>query len=378
MMRRRICYLTGTRADFGLMTSTLQAVRADPALELDLLVTGMHLSADHGHTVDEIAATGMCIRQRLPVALRPTTGATMARGIGHILTGVVDALQSDPPDLLLLLGDRGEMLAGAIAALHLGLPIVHIHGGERSGTVDEPVRHAISKLAHYHCVATAQSSERLIRMGEPASSVFVTGAPGLDGLADLARESRADLCAAVSLDPTRPVALMVFHPVLQEADDSARAATTILDALHAHGCQVVALMPNADAGSDAIRQVLESARQHAHVRVLTHLGRPRFAAWMAACDCMIGNSSAGIIEAATFGTPVLNLGSRQNLRERNANVIDLPLQAEPIRKAIGAALVTPRHACVNVYGDGAAGGRIVERLKTVPVGTALPAKTNAY
>ena len=377
-MRRRICYLSGTRADFGLMTSTLQAVHADPALELDLLVTGMHLSADHGHTVDEIEATGMRIRQRLPVALRPSTGATMARGIGHMLTGVVDALQADPPDLLLLLGDRGEMLAGAIAALHLGLAIMHIHGGERSGTVDEPVRHAISKLAHYHCVATTRSRERLIRMGEQATSIFVTGAPGLDGLAELASESRADLCQSVSLDPRRPVALMVFHPVLQEADDAARAATTILEALHARGCQVVALMPNADAGSDAIRQVLASASHHADVRVLTHLGRPRFASWMSACDCMIGNSSAGIIEAATFGTPVLNLGSRQNLRERNANVVDLPLQADPIRQAIGAALATPRHACVNIYGDGAAGSRIVENLKTVPMGAAMPAKTNAY
>ncbi len=377
-MRRRICYLTGTRADFGLMASTLQAISDNAALELDLLVTGMHLSADHGHTVDEIEAAGLRIRRRLPVVLRPSSGVTMARGIGHMLVGIVDALGEDPPDLLLLLGDRGEMLAGAIAALHLNLPIVHIHGGERSGTVDEPVRHAISKLAHYHCVATAQSRERLIRMGERADAVFVTGAPGLDGLAALARESRQELCQALALDPHRPVALMVFHPVLQEAGDAARAATTILDALHAHACQVVALMPNADAGSDAIRQVLQSAAADADVRVVTHLGRPRFAAWMAACDCMIGNSSAGIIEAATFGTPVLNLGSRQNLRERNANVVDLPLLAEPIRRAIGVALATARHTCVNVYGDGAAGERIVALLGNLPLDGGLLAKTNSY
>jgi GDP/UDP-N,N'-diacetylbacillosamine 2-epimerase (hydrolysing) len=377
-MTRRICYLTGTRADFGLMASTLQAIRDNAALELDLLVTGMHLSADHGHTVDEITAAGMRIRRRVPVALRPTTGATMARGIGHMLVGIVDALQADPPDLLLLLGDRGEMLAGAVAALHLSVPIVHIHGGERSGTVDEPVRHAISKLAHYHCVATERSRERLIRMGEKPGSVFVTGAPGLDGLAALARESRADLCRSVALDAQRPVALMVFHPVLQEADDAARAATTILDALDSHGCQVVALMPNADAGSDAIRQVLESAAHRADVRVVTHLARPRFAAWMAACDCMIGNSSAGIIEAATFGAPVLNLGSRQNLRERNANVVDVPLQAQEIRRAVGAALASPRRSCTNIYGDGGAGPRIVQLLTSLPLDARLLAKTNAY
>lgn len=377
-MRRRICYLTGTRADFGLMASTLQSIRDDAALELDLLVTGMHLSADHGHTVDEIEAAGLRIRRRLPIELRPSTGATMARGIGHMLVGIVDALGEDPPDLLLLLGDRGEMLAGAIAALHLSVPIMHVHGGERSGTVDEPVRHAISKLSHYHCVATAQSRERLIRMGEQSDSVFVTGAPGLDGLAALAREGREELCRSLALDPHRPVALMVFHPVLQEADDAARAATTILDALRAHACQVVALMPNADAGSDAIRQVLQSAAADPGVRVVTHLGRPRFAAWMAACDCMIGNSSAGIIEAATFGTPVLNLGSRQNLRERNANVVDLPLRSEPIHQAIGQALARGRHDGANVYGDGAAGARIVQLLRTLPLDGGLLAKTNTY
>lgn len=378
MLRRRICYLTGTRADFGLMASTLRAIRDDPGLQLDLLVTGMHLSPDHGHTVDEIVAANLPIRSRVPVPLRPTTGATMARGIGLMTVGFVDALQDDPPDLLMLLGDRGEMLAGAIAALHLNLPILHIHGGERSGTVDEPVRHAISKLAHYHCVATAQSRDRLIRMGELATSVFVTGAPGLDGLAALPRETRDVLCRALALDPRRPVALLVFHPVVQEAEDAARAATTILDALRAHDCQVVALMPNADAGSDAIRQVLQSASSRTGVQVLAHLERPRFAAWMAACDCMIGNSSAGIIEAATFGTPVLNLGSRQNLRERNANVVDVALQAEPIRQAIGDALRTRRHACANIYGDGAAGMRIVNLLRTLPLDGGLLAKTNSY
>jgi GDP/UDP-N,N'-diacetylbacillosamine 2-epimerase (hydrolysing) len=377
-MMRKVCYITGTRADFGLMASTLKAIHADDALELDLLVTGMHLSADHGHTVDEIEAAGLTIRARLPVALRPTTGATMARGIGHILLACVDSLQDDPPDLVLLLGDRGEMLAGAIAALHLNLPIVHIHGGERSGTVDEPVRHAISKLAHYHCVASAQSRARLIRLGEWKESVFVTGAPGLDGLTGLVQETRADLCRVLALDAQRPIALMVFHPVLQEADDAAQATTTILDALRAHGCQVVALMPNADAGSDAIRQVLQSAAADADIRVQPHLKRPRFASLMAACDCMIGNSSAGIIEAATFGTPVINLGSRQNLRERNANVVDVPLQTGPIRQAIVTALATPRREPVNVYGDGAAGARILSVLKNVSLDTAVRGKTNAY
>ena len=171
---RRILYLTGTRADFGLMRATLAGIQAHPELKLGLLVTGMHLDPRYGDTVREVEASGLPVVARVPVALGDDDGATMARAIGLELLGAVDALASFHPDLLLLLGDRGEMLAGAIAALHLNIPIVHLHGGELSGTVDEPVRHAISKLAHYHFTATEGARERLIRMGERPEHIHVT------------------------------------------------------------------------------------------------------------------------------------------------------------------------------------------------------------
>lgn len=377
-MTRRICYVSGTRADFGLMQSTLQAIARASDLCVDVLVTGAHLSPSYGNTVDEILAAGLPLRARVPLCLEPATGATMARNIGTMVTSFVDALENDRPDFVLLLGDRGEMLAGAIAALHLNLAIVHIHGGERSGTVDEMVRHAVSKLAHYHFVATEQSRERLIRMGELPGSVFVTGAPGLDGLADLAQESREALCASLALDPGRPVALMVFHPVLQEAAGAGRSARLILSALAAKNCQTVALMPNSDAGSDPVRAELHAHAAHSNVRVITHFERSRFAAWMAACDFMIGNSSAGIIEAATFCTPVLNLGSRQNLRERSLNVVDLPLDESKIMSAVDAVLASGSVPVTNAYGNGDAGKRIVALLRDLPIDEKLLAKSNAY
>lgn len=377
-MKRRICYVSGTRADFGLMQSALQAIARAPGLSVDVLVTGMHLSPIYGHTVDEILATGLPLRARVPVELEPANGATMARNIGRMVTGFVDALATDPPDVVLLLGDRGEMLAGAIAALHLSLVIVHIHGGERSGTVDELVRHAISKLSHYHFVATEQSRERLLRMGEFPDSVFVTGAPGLDGLVKLAAESRQDLCTSLSLDPNRPVALMVFHPVLQEAEEAGNSTRLILSALAARNCQTIALMPNSDAGSDPVRDVLRTHAADVDVRVITHFGRPRFAAWMAACDFMIGNSSAGIIEAASFSTPVLNLGSRQNLRERSANVLDVPLDESSLASAVASVLAGRRQLVTNVYGNGQAGMRMTELLRDLAIDAKLLAKSNAY
>lgn len=377
-MTRRICYVTGTRADFGLMQTSLQAIHEHPALSLELLVTGMHLSAAHGQTVHEIRDAGLPIRAEYPVPLDTATGAAMARNLGRMIMAFVDEWASDRPDIVLLLGDRGEMLAGAIAAIHLNLPVVHVHGGERSGTVDEPVRHAISKLSHCHFVATEASRERLIRMGERPESIWVTGAPGLDGLAQLATLSRAELCQEQGLDAHRPVALLVFHPVLQEAEQAAEATRLILDCLREQDTQVLALMPNSDAGSGSIREVLQARNGQDGVRVLTHLVRHRFASWMAACNVMIGNSSAGIIEAATFGTPVLNLGSRQNLRERNANNVDAPLERHALLQALQALLSKDRLPAINVYGDGQTATRIANLLVNMKLTSELMMKTNAY
>lgn len=375
---RRICYLTGTRADFGLMQSTLQAINASAGLALDVVVTGMHLSERFGLTVREIEAAGLNVTARIPVDTDHSSGAVMARNLAKTLEGCVTAFEQLRPDMVLLLGDRGEMLAGALAAIHLNIPVAHIHGGERSGTVDEPVRHAISKLAHFHFVATQGAHERLIRMGERADHVFVTGAPGLDGLNELATIDRVALCNGVDFDPDRGIALFVYHPVLQEADKAADQAQALLEACLAQGLQVMAMMPNSDAGSEAVCTVLESYQNHPQVRGLTHLPRPEFVSWMAACDVMVGNSSSGIIEAANFGTPVLNVGVRQNLRERNVNVTDIAETGDGLGDALGKALRQRRFPSQNVYGDGQAGQQIVTLLATLDISSSVLLKANAY
>lgn len=375
---RRVCYISGTRADFGLMRSTLQTLRDHLELDLAVIATGMHLSPWYGNTVEEIEAAGLRIAARVPVPLEPATGATMARNIGTMITAFVDALESERPEVVLLLGDRGEMLAGALAAIHLNIPVAHVHGGERSGTVDEPVRHAISKLSHLHFAATAEARERLIRMGESPAHVHVTGAPGLDGLTDGDPPPRDEVMRLHGLDPARPFALMVYHPVLQEAETAARDARDLLETLHGAGLQVLALMPNADAGSEGVRAVLSEARGAPDLTVRTHLARPAFVAAMAHADLMAGNSSAGIIEAASFGTPVLNVGTRQNLRERNANVLDAPVEAAALAAGVTELLARGRLAPANVYGDGRAGERIARLLATEPLDASLLMKVNGY
>lgn len=375
-MTRRICYLTGTRADFGLMSSTLHAIGQDPRLDLKLLVTGMHLSSRYGHTVDEIEAEGFVIAARLPVELEDVSAACMAVNLGRMLQGFVPALQAIEPDILLLLGDRGEMLAGAIAAIHLGIPVAHLHGGERSGTVDEPVRHAISKLSHLHFVATQEARDRLVRMGEQSINVHVVGAPGVDGLVDTKRPDRTALCLTAGFDPAKPIGLLVYHPVLQEAIDADRQVSEIISA--AEGIQVLALMPNSDAGSEAVRRQLTEAAAAGRVVLRTHLHREEYIGWLSCCDVLLGNSSSGIIEAASFGTPVVNIGTRQNLRERNANVLDVPAKLNDVRTALVDSLAHGRYPPFNVYGDGQAGRRVLELLVTTPLTPDLMAKCNAY
>ena len=374
---RTILYVSGTRADFGLMRSSLLAIAADPALSLSVVVTGMHLDPLYGETWQEIAASGLAIAARVPVTMDPPTGATMARALGHMTAAFVDAIEQAAPDIVLVLGDRGEMLAAAIAAIHLNIPVAHIHGGERSGTVDESVRHAITKLSHIHFAATEGARNRLIALGERADCVFVTGAPGLDGLTDSAPADRAAVLGPMGFDLSRPIALLLFHPVLQEASAAAEKTRAVLDGVRQTGWQSLALMPNADAGSQAIRAVYE-AEAPAGMVTRVHLPRDTFVQVMAAADAMVGNSSSGIIEAASFGTPVLNLGARQNLRERNANVIDLPEDATQIAAHLNRIAGAPRPAPQNVYGDGKAGPRIARHLAQHPLGAALMNKVLVY
>lgn len=377
MQRRRIAYVSGTRADFGLMESTLRAIDAAPELELAIVVTGMHLDPAYGYTVDEIVATGLDVSQRIEIEQGVPSGALMAKNIGRMVVGFTEAFEQLRPDVVLVLGDRGEMLAAAVAALHLQIPICHIHGGERSGTVDEPVRHAVSKLANFHFVATEESRDRLIRMGEAQDHVILTGAPGLDGLQDMAGDAPAVL-AKYGLDPALPFAILLYHPVVQEAEAAIASTDMLLDALAAIDLQVLALKPNSDAGSAGILDRLEHGAARGAVHLVTHLPRRDYVTLLKAAVLLIGNSSSGIIEAATFGTPVVNIGSRQDMRQRSGNVFDAQTSGESIAQALAAALAAGRRSTRNVYGDGHAGARIVDALVKLPFDASEAAKINAY
>ncbi len=374
-------YVTGTRADFGLMASTLQQVAAHPDLQLQVAVTGMHLSETYGATVRDIEALGLPIVARIPTDVEERSAASMAQGIGQAIVGLTQAMTASAPDLVMVIGDRGEMLAGAIAAIHLGIPVVHLHGGERSGTVDEPVRHAITKLSHWHFVATEESRDRVIRLGERPEHVWITGAPSLDGLQEIAATPRAAVLRDLGLPQDAHYALVLFHPVVQEKDSSELQtgilASALAKAFESANIHIVWLDPNADAGSGGIVRALEGMKDERLHRV-THLPRSRFVAALAQADALIGNSSAGIIEAASFGTPVVNIGSRQRSRERNANTIDCEVACDAIVDAVTRSLEHGAYAPRNRYGDGHSGQRIAQLLATLPIEPGLLDKVNTF
>jgi GDP/UDP-N,N'-diacetylbacillosamine 2-epimerase (hydrolysing) len=375
----KLAYASGSRADFGLMAATLRHLAADPAFDVSVAVTGQHLLPAYGATMGQIEGSGLRISARIPVTLSGAGGAEMALALSDQLRGFVGAWTTGRPDMVLVLGDRGEMLAASLAAVHLGIPLGHVHGGERSGTLDESFRHAISKLAHWHFPATDAAHDRLIRMGERADRIVTIGAPGLVGITDGIRADRPGLRAALArrhgLDPDRPLALVLFHPVVQQAGDAARQMAALLDGVAACGAEALVFRPNSDAGGAAIDALLDARGLPA----ITSLPRPDWLAALASADVLAGNSSAGIIEAASFGTPVLNLGSRQQGRERSGNVTDLAdADASAIAGALAAILAGGRWTGGNIYGDGTAHLRLAAALKAVRPDPADLMKLNSY
>ena len=380
-MTRRIAYITGTRADYGLFSEPLRRLRENPALELGLVVTAMHLEPVFGSTVEEIEADGMPVVARVRNLGHGDSGADQARSIGKAVVGITDALEKFKPDVVIVLGDRGEMLAGAIAAIHLRLPVAHVHGGDVSGTVDELLRHAISKLSHVHFAATEDAGRRLVRMGERADRVHVVGAPGLDYLSHFDPMTKAELEADLNLDLSQPFLLFTQHPVTEEAAAGQMEAS--LQALDEAAVQVVATYPNSDAGGRAMIDVLKRWEGRRWLKVVPSLGHRRFASLLKTAAAMVGNSSSGIIEAPFFGLPVVNIGPRQAGRLRADNVLDVAHDREAIRAGIESAMnddafKTRARNARNPYGDGHAGERIAEMLTSVEIGPQLLDKQIAY
>ena len=375
---RRICVITGGRAEYGLLQWVMHEIRAAPDLELQLIVTGAHLERRFGLTVEQIEADGFAIDARVPLGLEADAPGDIARAMALCLTGVSDALERLKPDIVLVLGDRYEILAAAGAALIQGVPLAHVAGGDvTEGAFDESIRHALTKLAHIHQTTHAQAAARVIQMGEDPSRVHVVGSPGLDHLrrTPLLRGEALETALGAPLGDWN--LLVTWHPVTLDADGGLGGFDALLTALDAFGPEVAKWItrPNADPGGAAIEARLDRwAAGRADVRVFASLGQVRYLSLMAQVDAVVGNSSSGLYEAPSLGVPTVDIGERQKGRLAAASVIHCGPEPRAIEDAIRRAFEMDASGVEGPYGDGDSARRIVEVLRAAPARDVLLAK----
>ena len=409
---RRVAVITGTRAEYGLLTSTISAIHRHPSLKLQLVATGMHLLRKFGHTVDDIARDGWTIDAEIPMQTGADSRLDQARGLARGVAGIAAYLDQAKSDIVLVLGDRIEALAGTLAAVITGRILAHVHGGDIApGDLDDSIRHAISKLAHLHFPATASARRRLLRMGESPSRIHVVGAPGLDRLFELLHETSAGrgsdefgphdsfspnhraqrvfpltkegqrgVGKKSTIPPTKRI-LILQHPCGRSAAQEERVMGRILRAVDQCDADAVCIYPNSDPGHTGIVAAIRKWHsQCGNAKVFRSLDRDAFLRELIRADVLVGNSSSGVIEAPAAGVRSINVGPRQQGRESGGRSVTHVAEGGPaIRKALAFAFSRrPISKARNAIGDGKSGQRVADLLARIPLADSIRRKVNSY
>jgi GDP/UDP-N,N'-diacetylbacillosamine 2-epimerase (hydrolysing) len=381
-LTKNICFVTGTRAEFGLMKPVLRAIETESHLRLQLIATGMHLDPAHGDGVAAIQSAGFTINQIVPWdAGSGRNRATSARNTGRAMASLAETFDELKTDVVLVVGDRVEAFAAAAAAHLSGIVVAHVHGGDRAaGQVDDALRHAISKLAHVHLPATRESADRLHKLGEDSWRIHRVGSPGIDGITDEAA-SPAEVMKFVGSVTKRRYALLVLHPVdADEAVEGRRAATLLRAASSIPYEQIVVVYPNNDPGAGGIIKQWDALNDPRYV-VHRDLPRSIYLGLLRDAAVLMGNSSSGIIEAASFGIPVLDIGPRQAGRERGGNVTNVSYAGPAIARELKRLWNNgrpKRFKSDNIYGGNQTGRRIARILSKLTVDDRLLGKLIRY
>lgn len=370
---RTIGVVTTSRADYGIYLPLLRRLREDPGMDLRLFVTGMHLAPGFGQTVKTIETDGFTIQDRVDMLLASDTPEGISKSMGLGVLGFAQTYSRWKPDILVVLGDRFEMHAAALAALPFRIPVAHIHGGELTfGAIDDSLRHSMTKLSHLHFVATEEYAHRIVQLGEEPWRITVCGGLSLDNLKELDLMPLEELSSFCGEKLENPFLLVTFHPVTMEYDRSGEQVEQLLKALRQVEFQTLITMPNADTGNQIIRRRIESfCSQNFSAHAVENLGTRGYFSAMFHASAMVGNSSSGIVEAASFKLPVVNVGTRQGGRARNSNIIDVGYTSEEIlegiRKSQDPAFRESLNNLRNVYERGSASGSITKRLRETPL-----------
>jgi|LauGreDrversion4_2_1035121.scaffolds.fasta_scaffold00239_8 GDP/UDP-N,N'-diacetylbacillosamine 2-epimerase (hydrolysing) len=381
-MLRKVMVLTGKRGGFGAMKPMLQLLRDDPAFELQLVVTDQHLNRRFGMTIAEVEKE---FRITASVDMEQRDGSVLGRGmaLGVCAERMANTFDRLKPDICLLYGDRGEVLATAMVAAAMGIPIGHLQGGDLSGSVDEQVRHAVTKLANLHFPSTPQSAERILKMGEESWRVVVTGDHHLDSIVAKDYASPAKVASLTGIDLGKPLIVVLQHSETTAPDESYQQMVQTLLAVRDTGFQTVVVYPCSDVGYEGVIQAIKELATGTQFYVFRNLDAPIFWGLLSIASVLAGNSSAGIIETPCFGLPSLNIGRRQENRLHAENVIHVAHQREEIATALEIALYDESFralssSCRQIYGDGKAGLRTVEAIRDLSLDRNLLVKRMTY
>jgi len=369
---KKICTVIGSRANYSSIKSAMRAVQAHSELKPQLICVASALLDRYGQVVNLIEKDGFAVDEKLHILVEGETPQTMVKSTGMGLIELSSAFDRLRPDVVITVGDRFETMATTLAAAYMNIPVAHTMGGEVSGTIDESIRHAVTKFAHIHFPASREAAERIVRLGEKPETVFRVGCPRIDLVAEILREGgnrldavSLDLGVGAKLDPAQPFVIVSQHPVTTEYGAGERQIAATLAAVRKIGLPAIVLWPNADAGSEDIARGIRKWREKGFadkMHFFKNLPTDTYIRLMARTACLVGNSSSGIREGAFIGTPVVNIGSRQTSRERGSNVIDVGHGEADIADAIEAQRKHGRYAMEDIYGDGSAGTKIAEIL----------------
>ena len=377
-MNRKICIITGTRAEYGLLRWVMQGIKADPELTLQIIATGMHLSPEFGLTYREIEQDGFQIDRKVEMLTSSDTPVGIAKSIGLGLIGFADALNDLHPDLIVVLGDRFEIFSAVSAALVARIPVAHLHGGEATeGSIDEALRHSITKMSHLHFVAAEEYRQRVIQLGEQPDRVLLVGGLGADNISRLKLLDREALQQSLGFELGQKSLLVCFHPATLETNTAAQQMAELLAALaELRNTQLVFTMPNADTDGRVLVQLIEQfVAQHSNTRAYTSLGQLRYLSCMAHVDGVVGNSSSGLLEAPSFQKGTINIGDRQRGRLQAASVINCEPTRQSITSALGhlysANFQSGLSKVISPFGEGGASNAIVAKIKSIPLSGVL-------
>jgi GDP/UDP-N,N'-diacetylbacillosamine 2-epimerase (hydrolysing) len=368
-MNRKICVITGTRAEFGLLSWLMKDIKAEPSLDLQVIVTGTHLSPEFGLTYQEIEQSGFSIDAKVEMLLSGDTSVAVTKSIGLGMIGFADAYEQLKPDMILLLGDRFEIFAAAAAAHIAGIPVAHLHGGETTeGAFDEALRHSITKMSHLHFVAAPEYQKRVIQLGEHPDRVFLVGGLGVDAIKRLHLLNREDLETSIDFKLSNKNLLVTFHPVTLDGNGSARQMSELLHVLdELVDTNLIFTMSNSDTGGRELTKMVESfVATHGNARLYSSLGQLRYLSCVKCVDGVIGNSSSGLTEVPSLGVGAINIGDRQKGRLSASSVIHCDPTSDSIRRAINnlyePSFQSSLTRVTNPYGNGGACKKIIQVL----------------